>query len=352
VVTGPRGSPTCNGRVPQAFSLTGAVVLGGESSSEDGSMAEATSSSRAIPFQLDRAGHPVLALLRGALRTGHRFAADAVDRCAVLFGARWADEFEHVLGALFPTPEAVAAAAKGYAAFAMQSMRLQAVFDREGRYQAKTYDQAAGEVYFNEQHMMAEYLPGLLLSHFLWPHHYRQIQFFDSAFVDAMRVAGASSFVEVGIGTGLYSGLLLRRLPQVRGTGFDISPFSERFAEAQLDALRVGDRYEVELRDITARPTDPRAEWLVCVEVLEHLEDPVAFLRGLRATMAPGAKAFITAALNAAHADHIYLYRTADDVLRHLVEADFTLEQSFVGAAYKPSAPGVPVPQAAAFVVC
>ena len=307
--------------------------------------------SRTVPFHLDRDSHPGLARLTEAMRSQHRFASGIVDRCAATFGARWADEFELVVSALFPTAEAVAAAAKGYAAFAMQSMRLQAVFETERRYQPKTYDQAASEVYFNEQHMTGEYLPGLLLSHFLWPHHYRQLRFFDDAFVDAMRVAGASSFVEVGIGTGLYSGLLLRRLPQVRGTGFDISPFSMRFTEAQLAALGVGDRYEAELRDVTVQPTEPGADWLVCVEVLEHLEDPVAFLRGLRATMAPGAKGFITAALNAAHADHIHLYRTADDVLAHLVDAGFTLEQSFVGAAYKPSAPGVPVPQAAAFTV-
>lgn len=303
------------------------------------------------PYRLDPVGHPGLAEVSRALRTSHRFAAAIVDRSAALFGPRWADEFELVVSALFPTPEAVAAAAKGYAAFAMQSMRLQAAFEVARDYQPKTYDQAAGEVYFNEQHMMGEYLPGLLLSHFLWPHHYRQLRFFDDAFVDAMRVAAATSFVEVGIGTGLYSGLLLRRLPQVRGTGFDISPFSQRFTELQVDALGVGDRYEVQLRDVTATPTDPRADWLVCVEVLEHLEDPVAFLKGLRATMSPGAKAFITAAVNAAHADHIYLYRTADDVLDHLVEAGFTLEQSFAGAAYKPPAPGVPVPVAAAFIV-
>ena len=303
------------------------------------------------PFRLDHGSHPGLARMTDALRARHRFAAGIVDRCAALFGVRWADEFELVISALFPTPEAVAAAAKGYAGFAMQSMRLQAAFESERQYKAKTYDQAADEVYFNEQHMMGEYLPGLLLSHFLWPHHYRQLRFFEDAFVDAMRVAGASSFIEVGIGTGLYSGVLLRRLPQVRGTGFDISPFSQRFTEFQVDALGVGDRYEVQLRDVTVEPTEPRADWLVCVEVLEHLEDPVAFLRGLRATMAPGAKAFITAAVNAAHADHIYLYRTADDVLDQLLEAGFTLEQSFAGAAYAPPAPGVPVPLAAAFVV-
>jgi hypothetical protein len=67
--------------------------------------------------------------------------------------------------------------------------------------------------------------------------------------------------------------------------------------------------------------------------------------------MAPGAHAFITAAVNAAHADHIYLYRNASEVLSHLVEAGFTLDQYFVGAAYKPASPGVPVPEAAAFIV-
>jgi SAM-dependent methyltransferase len=314
-------------------------------------MPEMTLPSETKSFRLDGETYPGLMRMSEALRSKHRFAADIVDRCATLFGARWADEFELVVDGLFPTPEKVDAAVKGYASFAMQSMRLQAAFERELAYMPKTYDEAASEVYFNEQHMMEEYLPGLLLSHFLWPHHYRQIRFFDEAFVEPMRVAGASSFVEVGIGTGLYSGLLLRRLPHVRGTGLDISPSSKRFTESQLAALGVADRYEARLHDVTRVPIDPPAQWLVCVEVLEHVEDPIAFLRGLRATMAPGGKAFITAALNAAHADHIYLYRTPEDVLNHLEEAGFTLEQSFLAAAYKPSRPGVPVPMAAAFVV-
>ena len=301
--------------------------------------------------KLDTAKYPNLALMTTTLRAKHRFAADSVDRGISLFGDTWAAEFEQVVSALFPNPEVLAAAVKGYATFAMQSMRLQVVFERERQYKAKTHEQASNEVYFNEMHMMQEYLPGLLLSHFLWPHHYRQLQFFDSAFVQAMRVAGATSFMEVGIGTGLYSGLLLRKLSSIKGTGIDISPSSKKFTEAQMLALGVASRYHVELRDITSIPIKPRADWLVCVEVLEHLDDPVAFLRGLRRNMAPGARAFITAALNAAHADHIYLYRNSNEVLAHLVDAGFTLEQSFVGAAYKPASPGMPVPEAAAFIV-
>lgn len=301
--------------------------------------------------KLDTAKYPNLALMTTTLRAKHRFAADSVDRGMSLFGDTWAAEFEQVVSALFPNPEALAAAVKGYATFAMQSMRLQAVFERELQYKAKTHEEAASEVYFNDQHMMQEYLPGLLLSHFLWPHHYRQLQFFDSAFVQAMRVAGATSFMEVGIGTGLYSSLLLRKLPQIAGIGLDISPSSKAFTEAQIKGLNVDDRYHVELRDVTATPMDTKADWLVCVEVLEHLDDPVAFLRGLRRNMAPDARAFITAALNAAHADHIYLYRNSNEVLTQLIEAGFTLEQSFVGAAYKPASPGMPVPEAAAFIV-
>lgn len=118
-----------------------------------------------------------------------------------------------------------------------------------------------------------------------------------------------------------------------------------------MEALNIANRYQVELRDVTITPMEPKASWLVCVEVLEHLDDPVAFLRGLRRNMEPGARAFITAALNAAHTDHIYLYRNANEVLAHLVEAGFTLEQSFVGSAYKPASPGLPVPEAAAFIV-
>lgn len=302
-------------------------------------------------FTLNRGNYPKLAYLSDVLREKFRFVGGAVPKGYEVFGEVWADEFEYVLSSLFPTENATADAAKGYAAFSMQSMRLQAVFEREGKYKTKTHEQASGEVYFNESHMMREYLPGLLLSHFLWPHHYRQIQFFKSAFVQTMRVASATAFLEVGIGTGLYSSLMLRALPHVRGLGMDISPWSKSFTEKQLAAMGLAKRYEAELRDVTIEPMEPKTDWLVCVEVLEHLDDPVTFLQGLRRNMSPGAKAFITAALNAAHTDHIYLYRNGAEVLAHLIEAGFAVEQSFTATAYKPVAPGGPVPEAAAFVV-
>jgi hypothetical protein len=74
----------------------------------------------------------------------------------------------------------------------------------------------------------------------------------------------------------------------------------------------------------------------MCIEVLEHLEDPPEIICALRRLLAPGGRAFITAAVNAAHADHIYFYRSAADVEAQLIEAGFAIEQAFVGVAYKP----------------
>jgi len=290
-------------------------------------------------------------IVSGVLRANHRFSADIVDKAVAIFGDEWSDRFDADIAAMFPTHEGLMAAVKGYAGFAMTSLRLQARFERSGRYESKSYAEAAEQVYHNPQYMQSEYLPGLFLSHYLWPHHYRQIRFFETAFLEPLAVAGTASFVEVGIGTGLYSRIALQELPAVRGRGLDISESSKAFAERQLAAFGVSDRYEVAIEDVTLATPDDSAEALICVEVLEHLEDPVGFLRALRRVLKPGGRAFITAALNAAHTDHIYLYSNAGEIEAQLIEAGFASEQYFVGQAYPPSRPGIPVPLAAAFVV-
>ena len=293
---------------------------------------------------------PQLCRLQSVIERRFAFSRSLVGRALDTFGAQWADEFETLLSSLFEDEAALETAMKGYSAFAMDSMRHQRAFEKTREYPNKTYAEAAQAVYFNEAHMLREYLPGLLLSHFLWPHHYRQLQFFDMAFAAPLARAADKRFAEVGVGTGVYARRLLSCMPQAHGLGYDISPSSCQFATQHLAAAGVSGRFAMRLQDIVAQPMEP-VPWLVCVEVLEHLEDPVAFLRVLRQAVAPSGKAFITAALNAAHADHIYLYRNAQEVWQHLDAAGFHVEQSFVAAAYAPSAPGVPVPLAAAFVV-
>lgn len=304
------------------------------------------------PLQtLDAHRMPRVARLQALFEQAHGVSRTLIGRALSAFGDNWAIDFEDTLATLCPDDVTLDAAAKGYSAFAFDSMRRQKAFELVREYPPKTHTAAAGEVYFNAEHMMREYLPGLLLSHFLWPHHYRQLQFFDTAFVGAMRLSEQPQFAEIGVGTAVYSRRLLARLPASTGQGYDISPSSCQFARQHMEAAGVQARYVMNEQDIIARPIAP-TPWLVCVEVLEHLEQPIEFLKALRNALTPGGKAFITAALNAAHADHAYLYRSASEVWQHLGEAGFALEQSFVGTSHPSPSPDGPAPLVAAFVVC
>lgn len=295
-------------------------------------------------------GKPALDRLSAKFGAKHRLFRDAVPRAYAQFGDTWANEFDDLLDRLFPAEADLALAAAGYAAFALDALRRQDRFDRDGKYPEKSFVEASAEVYLNADYMRHQYLPGLLLSHYLWGHHYRQLRFFRDAFLTSVARC-PNSFLEVGIGTGTYSRSLLAAIPGLQGAGFDISPYSKAFAEYHLGQFDLLSRYRTELRNVIESPPDNPCAWLICVEVLEHLEDPDSFLRALRGLLTSQGKAFITAALNAANADHIYLYRNPEQVAQQLMNCGFAIEQYFVANAYHPLAPARPVPAVAAFVV-
>jgi hypothetical protein len=280
-----------------------------------------------------------------------RVARASVDRAVEQFGSAWSTAFESLLQHVYADDARLEAAVKGYGSFIMDSMRRQKRFEREREYPAKTYAEAAAEVYFNDEYMANNYLPGLLLSHYLWPHHFQQLEYFQSFFLAALHRRGVRRWAEVGVGTGLYTRLALQGLPESHGVGYDISPLSLRFTAQHVAAFGCDTRYTVRDQNILTDPPSTPVEAVLCIEVLEHLEDPVAMLRGLRAMVQPGGMLFVTAALNAGHADHIYLYREPADVLQQAAQAELHVEHCFFANAYAPAAPGIPVPSALAMVL-
>ncbi len=295
-------------------------------------------------------GYPYFDRANLLLQSKFRAFADILARSNEAFGDLWIREFEDMLSHLFPSEDLLAAGLQAYVKFAMDSVRLQAAFEKVGAYRGSSYEEASKRVYRNEDYMMSEYLPGLLLSHYLWPHHYRQLVFFDNAFVRPAKNVAISRFVEVGVGTGVYSRRMLEAISTAVGTGYDVSPSAKRFALRHLSAYGLSDRYSLKLQDVVMNRPSEQFHTLICVEVLEHLEDPVEFLRALRQMLIPGGRAFITAAVSADHTDHVYLYRTAADVEAHVTEAGFAIEQSFAAGAYALKYRGQAVPLAAAFI--
>jgi SAM-dependent methyltransferase len=288
--------------------------------------------------------------LEARFRSASPVFREVVERQRAALGEPWAQAFDDTIARLLVDDDELALAVDGYSRFALDVLRLQARFELTRAYEPRAYEAVSADVYANDAYMRTCYLPGLLLSQYLWPHHYRQGVFFERVFLGEMERAKAKRFYDVGVGTGFYSRLALVGAPEISGIGFDISPSSRVFAESHVAAFGAADRYSVELRDVVRDPPGPTA-WLICVEVIEHLEDPVRFLASLRTMLEPGGKAFIGTALNAPNRDHIYLYGSIDDVTSQLQEAGFGVEQAFSAPAIRPERPDQPVAEVAAFIV-
>jgi len=85
-----------------------------------------------------------------ALRNKAPYFAGTVQKQLKEFGKAWLIEFERDLGRFFEGDIArLEKAVHGYIKFALDGMLLQKRFDKTGRYEPKTFDQAAQEVYLN-----------------------------------------------------------------------------------------------------------------------------------------------------------------------------------------------------------
>ena len=83
-----------------------------------------------------------------------------------------------------------------------------------------------------------------------------------------------------------------------------------------------------------SKPIAEKADLVICQEVLEHLEDPARFICGLYEAVRPGGWGYITAAINAGHTDHIYLYRSAAEVQQQVEAAGWKIIQSQIEVNY------------------
>lgn len=289
--------------------------------------------------------------IRKALKSQFPYFAGVIDRQIEEFGDEWLSLFDRDLEAFFEKDkERISAAVKGYGKFALDSMRLQVKFQKNKKYDEITYEQAHRNVYQDRQYMFDLYLPGIYLSHYLWRHHFLQHIFFHQKFLPLVEHHGGTQFYDIGIGTGFYSKEMLTNLAAT-GEGFDLSPFSIEHTMTMLRRHGVDHRYTTNLRNIVTEPVQTPAPFIINVEVLEHLDNPQQFLGSLCRMLEPGGYGFITAAVNAPNADHIYLYRSGSEVARQIEAAHFKIVDHIEDEAYKPRTDGELVPINAAFIV-
>jgi SAM-dependent methyltransferase len=293
----------------------------------------------------------MIARFEAALARLAPYMAASVEKGRARFGRDWEEAFEDTLQRFFiDDPAAMELAIMGYVGFSLEMAKLQKRFERERTYIAKTYAEAAAQVYHNETYMNSRYMPGILLSHYLWLHYFNQLRYFNRSFAPYVRAAADRSFCEVGVGSGFYGRHMLSIAPDVQGHAFDISEHSLAYTARHLERFGMRDRWTGTLRNVIDAPPDRDWPFLMTADVLEHLEDPPAFLRSLRKMLRPGGTGFITTVITSANTDHIYLYNGWEEIRDQLVDAGFRILDRQEDIAYEPKG-DTPVPRLAAFIV-
>jgi 2-polyprenyl-3-methyl-5-hydroxy-6-metoxy-1,4-benzoquinol methylase len=301
---------------------------------------------------MNLSAYPNVNVFYNSLSLKFPYFSSVVERQYLLFGLTWLSEFENDLEKFFGNDkDKITKAVLGYGKFALDSMKLQVLFQKTQTYINKSYAEASQEVYQNREYMFDLYLPGIFLSHYLWRHHYKQHVFFVEKFLPLIGDGSNKIFYDIGVGTGFYSKEILLRCPRITGQGFDLSPFSLEHTLLLLDSYGLKDRYIDNLRDITIGDSIQQSDFIVNIEVLEHLEDPQSFLYSLAKMLKINGYGLISAAINAPNSDHIYLYKNHNEVVVQLENAGFEVIDMSIDEAYEPRTNSELVPVNAAFII-
>jgi SAM-dependent methyltransferase len=206
-------------------------------------------------------------------------------------------------------------------------------FARHGVFAEGDYDRVLQGVYEQREYMLSMYYPALLFSYVFASNYFEILRVYRQNFLP--RCVAVRTSCEVGIGHGLLSGLLAARYPELRGYGIDVSPASPLVASRVFEFLGLPEgavRVEIgnAMKGVPCADGRPYGA-AVCAEVLEHVPDPLGLLRNLRGALVEGAPAFLTAALNMESVDHLYLFRTDDEVMSLVEKAGFEVVERHLG---------------------
>lgn len=193
----------------------------------------------------------------------------------------------------------------------------QLYFRDHGHYRHSTFADVAESVYHDRDYM-DRYMYGLAITNFLWPNHVEMARFLRQT----LPRDRAGRYLEVGPGHGflLLSAIEVGSFDEFLGV--DLSAASVEQTRTIVDHFHPDAPARVELRDfLEADDLAPGSfDAIVMGEVLEHVEQPAVFLRRIAELAKDDAYIFITTCINAPAVDHIYLWRTTDE-LEEMIEA-------------------------------
>lgn len=209
----------------------------------------------------------------------------------------------------------------------INDMRIEGIhFKKHKKYSCNNQHEAYVNVY-SKPEVMEYYMNALLMSQILWLHHFRMLMFFNDQLTKDF-LKGTETVLDIGPGHGFFSYLVRENLKEI--DKIDIVDISEGSLEMTKRIIGTGDgKIRYFNRDIFTFSSDETYDLIILGEVLEHLDEPLIILKKLGDLLNPSGYLWLTTPTNAPALDHVYLFRSKDDILDLLNQAKFTIAAEF-----------------------
>lgn len=191
-------------------------------------------------------------------------------------------------------------------------------FLRNNGYRYTTFDEVNKIVYANPDYMK-RYMMGVSISDYIWITHIKMRRYFE----ENNNLFSGERYLEIGPGFGQYLVKAMLNCNFKEYFACDVSKTSVDGSNRFLRYRNLADKCTVLEKDFFQYTSDDKFDCIVMGEVLEHVEKPLEMLAKIHELLSEGGKAFITTVINAPTLDHIYLFRSIDEVLDIAKEAGF-----------------------------
>jgi len=223
----------------------------------------------------------------------------------------------------------ITALAKGYGVILQDTLREQLHFMRLKSYRYASFADVADSVYYDDAYMRY-YMHGLALTAFIWPNHLDMHRFF----VKTLPREQSGAYLEIGPGHGANFLAALRLSAYDRFTGIDISPTSVDLTRRLIGRAAPDRQDDVMLLQedfLRWKPAGAPFDAIVMGEVLEHVEDPAAFLAQISELSGSDTYIHVTTCINAPAIDHIYLFRHSDEIEDMIAAVGLYVRDRYLG---------------------
>jgi 2-polyprenyl-3-methyl-5-hydroxy-6-metoxy-1,4-benzoquinol methylase len=186
-------------------------------------------------------------------------------------------------------------------------------FFKYGKYRCDN-QYIANQYVYSKPEVMTYYMNALLVSQVMWKHHFNIFMYFQSHLKSLFKSNSKPSILDIGPGHGFFSYLVKKEFPNYEK--IDIVDISETSLEMTQKIIGFDDeKIRYIKKDIFDYEDSNKYDFIVLGEVLEHLDNPKEILIKLSKLLNPGGLLWITTPTNSPALDHVYLFKTKEEVL-------------------------------------